>query len=695
MVTVVAPPGYGKTTLMAQWAKQAERPTAWVTLDHADNDPSVLVRSIVAGLTEAGHIAGDGRSHHRVRSEDALTLGVSRLIADIAASRWDGLLILDDAESLTSRASRDIVSELAFRIPPSLTLIIGSRMEPPVKVAALRLRGRLLEVGTDDLAMLDGEARALLDAAEVDVGSNFADVMARTEGWPAGLYLVALSIKAGVPPDQAVRTGGDDRIVVDYLRLEVVRRLTPARVEFLMRTSILDTMCGALCDEVMAMEGSAEILEMLERRNMLIVPLDRTRTWYRYHYLLRDHLEAELNRKDPRLAAELHSRAARWYASHSMIIPAVRHAQLADDVDLVATLVGHNARATFGSGSIDTVMSWFSWLDASGRLSHQTELVLLRAFAGVLTGAAAKRWVSMALDEYERDGTGDDSPAGLLLRCLVMPEGIEGLRVDAETLGTLEWRDSEWYPASLLVRAMALLWSGEIDQADQLLTEATIDARDSRSYPTASFSYALRAGIAEDRGHHAEAMELATQGVTLVRRHGLARTATSCLPLVVRARIAAGTGDAAEAKRLLAEASAIRPLLSQATPGMSMHSLLETVRASIAVADFAGARFVMREASDIHGEQPRLGTLGDLHRELKDHLASLPAGDVGATSLTNAELRLLPLLATHLSFPEIAERLYVSRHTVKTQAMSVYRKLEVSSRSQAVERAGEIGLLGS
>ena len=693
VVTIVAPAGYGKTTLMAQWANQDDRPTAWLNLGTDDNDPALLVRAMAEGLAAQGLIAAEASSRVGVSSERALTQGISQLVANLADVPGYGLIMLDHAESLTSQRSKDVIAEFASRLPPHMTLVIGSRVEPPIKTSQLRLKGRLFEVTSNDLALSDPEGHALLDALGIDLGIHFDDMMRRTEGWATGLCLAALSVAAGVDPDQAVMTGGDDRFTADYLREEITSRLTPATRKFLLETSILDTMCGGLCDAVLDAGDSDRVLQRFARGSMLMVSLDRTRTWYRYHNLLRDHLRGELMRTNPDRASELHSNAARWFALHSMVVPAVRHAQLAGDVELVATLVERNGRATFATGSIDTVVSWLNWLEAEGSLADHSELVLQRALAGALTGdeSTVERWMSIA---FERGDAASGNLAALLLRCLAMPDGIEGLRADVLAAAEPSLRTADWHHVSLLIRGMALIWTEDIDHADDLLRRASVEANRIGAPPTASLALALRAGIAIEEGHHDEADEVASRAVSLVRDNGLEGSATSYLPLVVHARCATNRGNIEEAERLLAEASTLRPLLSKATPGLSVHGLLETAKAAIGVADFTGARHLLREAQDILHVQPDLGTLTVLFHELRDRLASLPLGGMGASSLSNAELRVLPLLATHLSFPEIGDRLFVSRHTVKTQAISIYRKLDVSSRSQAVTRAREIGLLG-
>ena len=210
--------------------------------------------------------------------------------------------------------------------------------------------------------------------------------------------------------------------------------------------------------------------------------------------------------------------------------------------------------------------------------------------------------------------------------------------------------------------------------------------------PSASFALAALSMLATQSGDHTRAAELACRALRLVKRAGLEQYATSVLAYTVSARNALRSGDPNEARQLLGQAHAKRPLLSSALPTVSVQTLLEMANAEIELANIASARELVREIASII-DQRSVGVLEGQFRELKDHLAKMPKGRVGAATLTTAELRLLPLLVTHLSFPEIGERLFVSRHTVKSQAMSIYRKLGASTRSEAVDLAREMHLL--
>ena len=311
VISVVAPAGYGKTTLLAQWAESWQPRVAWVSADHRDNDPAVLLTYLATALDRVEPITP---AVLRTLAFTGAAITVVPLLASaIASMRQPVALVLDDAEAITNPECIDTITELALSFPAGSRFAIASRDTVSLPAARLRAHGGIVEIGADDLAMSDREAAALLGGAGVDAGAHDVDdLVQRTEGWPAGLYLAALAMRAGSPRAEAgFSVTGDDRFVGDYLRSELLDRVSRAEVAFLTRTSILDRMCGGLCDAVVGRTGSSRTLEQLESRNLLVVPLDRRREWYRYHHLFRELLHAELSaaRTGARCPAALRSGA--------------------------------------------------------------------------------------------------------------------------------------------------------------------------------------------------------------------------------------------------------------------------------------------------------------------------------------------------------------------------------------------------
>jgi LuxR family maltose regulon positive regulatory protein len=254
---------------------------------------------------------------------------------------------------------------------------------------------------------------------------------------------------------------------------------------------------------------------------------------------------------------------------------------------------------------------------------------------------------------------------------------------------------SEWTPACLTVEGLGWLWMGQPERADSLFSLATTMTEPVKAVPTATIALSERALIAIRARDWANAEAASTASLRLVLDHGLDGYSTSAIAYVVAARLARHRNDIQRAREMLARAVRLRPQLNSSLPGISVQTGIEMARAHIELAEVAGAKLVLRETRVILDQCTDLGVLASEWDELDRSLARMEPGKVGPTSLTTAELRLLPLLASHHTFPEIGDRLYISRHTVKTQAMSIYRKLGASSRSEAVRIAAEIGLLGS
>lgn len=678
---------------MALWRERETRPVGWLSLDAYANDPADLLWSIRAALHQSGMLTGSPSPSFRPSSGQAVTHGVAALASALESQNAPGVLMLDHVENVRSRASNDVIAELVARLPEAVQLVVASRTGVRLPVAVLRTQAALLEITASDLAMTEAEALSLLNYMGVDIADSLDELMIRTEGWPAGLYLVGLAVMSGSGRNSALKIGGDDRFLVDYLRHQVLAHLSDTRVSFLIRTSVLERFCGPLCDAVLETADSARAIERLEGSNLFVVRLDRTREWYRYHHLFRDFLYSELVRREPDAVVGLHTRAAKWFDANGMSEQAISHAQAADDADLVASILSRVARATYGLGRADTVFGWLRWFEHTNRISHYPEIAALGGIVHALSGdePGAERWASVLGAGSGGDGGASTPNTAFMLRAILFRSGTAQLRADASA--AREAGDPEWLAAALGLEAFSYLWEGDADRADGLFSQAAAAGEWYLGLPAATMALAARALIAIRRDDWDLADQLVTRSLELVREHHLEYYLTSGLTFAVATHCAVRRGDVAGARRLLARGATIRPLLTTATPGFSVQTQLELAKAHIELSDVAGAWVVMREIAAILARRYDFGDLVRQYEEIKAHLNTLASSAVGATALTTAELRLLPFLATHLSFPEIGERLYVSRHTVKTQAMSIYRKFGASSRSEAVQRAVEAGLL--
>ena len=697
IITVTAPPGYGKTMLLAQWAELVGPRVAWVSCDDGDNDPVVLLSALAVALDRIEPI--DPTIFSALVSSGGDITVVPRFVSAIAAMHRPVTLVLDHAEAVTNKQCLNTIAEFALRLPPGWQLAMASRAGVPLPVARLRAQGRIVEISAEDLAMGTEEASSLLEGAGAELGeASIHELLQRTEGWPAGLYIAALAIKAGTRRSEVGFTfTGDDIFMGDYLRSELLDRVSGAVASFLTRTSVLDRMCGSLCDAILDGEGSQRLLERLESRNLLIVPLDRRREWYRYHHLLQELLQAELRRREPDLVQDLHFRAAGWYEANAMPEAAIRHAQAAADYDRVARLVLELAQPVWASGRVETVLRWMEWLRDVTSAEHYGAIAVHGSLIFALLGqpSEAERWAAAA----ERATPGGILPDGstmqgtlAYLRAILCRDGVAVMRRDAQIAWDGLSPASPYRATMLYTEGISYLLDGDPARADPIFTRAFGEATRAGALPLAALILAERCAVAAERDGWPEIIELAQRAVTIVEDGRLDDYWTSALVYAWATRAALHSGDVSKARFYLGRAARLRPLLTYALPVVSVQALLELARCYLTLADPAGAAAILHQVHDILQQRPDLGVLTKLAGQLQSQLGKTGAIAVGASSLTAAELRLLPLLSTHLSYREIGERLYVSSHTVKTQAYSAYRKLGASSRSEAVTRVHEFGL---
>jgi LuxR family maltose regulon positive regulatory protein len=697
VITVAAPPGYGKTTLMAQWAERIGSRAAWLSCDEGDNDPVVLLSALAVALDRIGPV--DPAIFSALASSGADITMIPKFVAAVASVQSPVTVILDHAEAVTNRQCLNTIAEFALRLPPGWQLALASRTVVPLPAARLRALGGIFEVSAGDLVMGQPEARSLLEGAGIRVDeASLRDLLQRTEGWPVGLYIAALAIKSGIrQSDVGFTFTGDDMYMGDYLRSELLDRISGEEASFLVRTSVLGRMSGPLCDAILGQQGSGALLEQMEARNLLVVPLDRRREWYRYHHLLRELLQAELRRREPDLALDLNFRAAAWFEANAMPETALGHAQAAGDYDRVARLILEMQQPVWASGRVETVLRWMTWIRDITSAEHYGAIAAHGSLLFALMGqpGEAERWAAAA----ERA-----SPAGILpdgstieatlayLRAILCRDGIAAMRRDARIAWAGLSPASPYRATMLYTEGISYLLESDTARSEPMLARALDLATHSGSLPLAGLILAEQCCAAAERNDWSEITMLAKRAATIVEDGNFGDYWTSALVYAWASRAASHDGDIARARFYLGRASRLRPLLTYALPVVSVQALLEMARSYITLGDPEGAAAILAQIRGILQQRPDLGVLDALAGQLQTTLATTKAPAVGASSLTAAELRLLPLLSTHLSYAEIGDRLHVSKNTVKTQVYSAFRKLGVSSRSQAVVRARDLGL---
>ena len=702
IVSVVAPAGYGKTTLLSQWAECNGQAFAWVTVDEGDNDPKVLLTYVAQALDAVEPI--DGRVFDALASPVSSVPGsvVPRLGSAFSSMTSPVVLLLDDVHTLHNRECRAALSALADHVPGGSRLALAGRAEPPLRIARLRAEGRILEVGPGDLSLTPEEASSLLLNADVALSEDeVAELHRRTEGWPAGLYLAALYLREGGPlASAAVSFGGGDRLVSEYMESEFLARISRRQRVFLTRTAVLERLSGPLCDAVLELSGSAVTLADLARSNLLLVPLDRRGEWYRYHHLFRDMLLAELERLEPGLIPVLRRRAAGWCVRNGLPEEALEYSMAAEDVDAAAGLVEKLAVPAHRQGRVPTGQRWFGWLEDRGGIEGHPMAAVLASLLSALTGRPVE--AERQADAVDRWQYGDPARPGdpsaeawaAVLRAFLCRHGAEQMRADADEAVRRFATQGLVSPGPAILQGIARVLCGDLDGGDAALEDGISVGEEAGAHEDVALALCERSLVAIARGDWGRAEVLAERGRGVLRRAGIEHSYATPLVCAVQARAAMHRGDVPAARQELVSAQRLRHLLTYALPHFAVQARIELARVHFALADLPGARTLMREVDELLRRRPGLGNLAGEAPALRAQLAKeRDSNGPGASALTGAELRLLPMLSTHLSFPEIAGELFLSRNTIKSEAISIYRKLGASSRSQAVARSRELGLL--
>ena len=698
VVGISAPAGYGKSTMLSQWALAEDRRVAWVSLNGFDDDPAGLLMLLASAYARVSPGNEDLVANMGGLGVSALGRAAPHLAAVLSNSQAPFVLMLDDLHELRSPACHDVLGVVISGIPRGSQLAAASRSEQP-HVPRLRAAGDAWEVGASDLA-LDAEAAEQI-FAEAHVSATHEEAAAateRTEGWPAGLYLAAMIARASHGHGPTVT--GDDRFVADYLYRESLSQLPESTQRFLRRTSVLDQLCAPLCDALIEEAGSQDRLRELEASNSFLIPLDRRREWYRYHALFREFLLGELHRVEPDVVIKLQLRAADWYEANGSPALALEHLlKSTNQRDRCVQLVTQLAIPTYKAGHMSTVQRWLSAL-GDRAIEDFPPLAVLAGWVAVLTGQTveAQRWAAL-LDAIPFDpapvaGTSFDS-ARRMLRAAMCAAGPEQMMSEASTAVAQEPPWSPWRDTALYLNAEAHLLTGNVDKACALFAEASSAAATMSNADGMVLSESELALVAMDRGRWEEAAGRLERALAVVDEHRMHDYATSVLAVAVAARLAVHRGDLEQADRLIARAMRARPSCTFVMPFFAVGVRLQLAKVHLARRDVSTARHLVREIDDILLVRPDLGGLVEQVSALRGLLTSSTQGEPGGgPPLTAAELRLLPYLQTHLTLAEIGERLFVSRNTVGSEVTSIYRKLGVSSRTEAVRQATAIGLLG-
>ncbi|HZE04463.1 MAG TPA: LuxR C-terminal-related transcriptional regulator, partial [Solirubrobacteraceae bacterium] len=656
LALLVAPPGFGKSTLLAEWAECDRRPFLWL-----------------------------GRGDVRP--------GVRRLIRAAYAEQDHGVVVvLDGAEHVEPAALDEILDVAVGEGSPGLTVALASRTEPRLPLGRLRAHRLLVEVRAPDLRMSVAQATLMLAGQGFDLDpATVQALVARTQGWPAALYLAALALRDA--PGELEALGGRHHLLAAYIRDDVLSALPQELLRFARRTSLLHDLSSAACDAILGEPGSGAVLAELARVSPLLAPVDAAHDHFRWHPLVADALRAELSRSEPESEPELRRRASRWYAGSGDVKRALDHASAAGDAEQTVRLLSRHILSFLTCGHNDYVSDWLSTL-GSDRVADHPPLALAASLSGLVAGrlSEAKRWSAAA--SRPMNDAADPVATGLdLVSMLAASRRISELGQVAAVAAT-DPRTGRWRSFCLLLEGVSLHLTGERSRAAEILDEA-VPAIAGEAPAVAALCLAQRAMIAIEVSDWDLAADLTDEARRTVGEWKLEREPVMALVFAAAAAARAHHGRSDEAKADLRAGIDLLAALGDYLPWYGAEIRILLGHASLWLVDVVRARTLLAEASRLARRTPDAVIFAQWFDEAWAHLDTLAETSLaGPSSLTIAELRILRFLPSHRSFREIAAQLNVSANTVKTQAHAIYRKLGAASRSEAVARATEAGLLG-
>jgi LuxR family transcriptional regulator, maltose regulon positive regulatory protein len=711
---VEAPAGFGKTTLLSQWQAAAggDR-VAWVSLEEGDNDPTRFWVYVVEALrTVEPDVGKAALAALGSPSADLYRAVLPGLLNDLHAGGSPLFLVLDDYHLITNSTCHQTLTFFLDHLPVGVHVALSGRTDPPLPLARMRARGEMAEIRVADLQFTDEEAMALLNASMglQLTAEDVARLAERTEGWAAGLVLAGLSLRGRQDSTAFIAAfHGDNRHVADYLAAEVIERQPEEIRTFLLRTSILERLSGPLCDAVLEAEGSAGLLGELERSNLFLMVLDDRREWYRYHHLFAQLLRLELAGREPALLATLHRRAAAWHRQAGNLDEAIGHASAAGEFAQAAALIAQHWLAYWRRGQRATVARWLDRLPDAAILADPPVAYVAAWIRG--HSGASKQQTEDWLAVLERDGAEGSLPDGVSPEGR-LPDGVNSLVFGAnlaraslvfDDLGrsvaagrrALELAGPKslqfwWMAQSALGHALYL--SGQAAETRPQLEELVGRVPAAAQPVAVVLALAVLSLLAGDQDDDDNAMALARRAAATADTQGLSAEPMCGIAYAALGRALARQGELAEAEVQLKLALAPVGIDSMLVPRAFALLLLAPVRRGRG--DLAGARALVEQARELIERSADPGSLPALLEQTEQALAAAPRRRVEAAApLTERELVVLRLLPSRLSTREISRELSVSVTTIRSQVQAIYRKLQASSRDEAVTRARELGLL--
>jgi LuxR family maltose regulon positive regulatory protein len=672
---------------------------AWIKVDASDNDPVRLWTYVATAVDRVREGLGRGALRRLRVPGTAIEGPVDELLNGMAAFDGDLIVVLDDLHLVTEKQCLASIDHALALLSPNVRIAVTTRADPALKLGRLRADGRLAELRASDLAFSAAEASELLaNHADIEIGREDIDVLVeRTEGWPAALVLAGLWLRTVEDPPSAVRRfGGDHRFMADYLSGEVVASLHADQRSFLYGISVLGECTAELCDAVFDRSDSAAQLRELERSNLLVTRLESS-GWFRIHSLLAEYARAQLATLDPGASTRLRQRAAAWLREHELPVEAIGQAAAAGDHDFVAEVLVEYHLPLIRGGAGGTLLRWVRSLPDECVIAHP-RVAIAAAIAALLEGGnilEQRRFLALAdRARYEGDDDRYVEAWTLAARALAVEGGVAQAVDDSRrAIDVAQTQDVGVLSGALLAHARALFFAGDLDQATVIALRVLEQPGIEQRTPTFVLTHATLALTAVERGQVASARGHAEKARAAAGRIGSRRSW-----LGANASGALGAVLAAEGKHLDAErelVAAERFFRDEVPSLLQAWLLVQIARVRVRRGHLVEAKTALHSAraalSELPTDRGSVSTLArEVERELSEAQTRARKGEV-LESPTRAEVAVLQLLIGDLSAREIGERLFLSQSTIRSHTRSLYRKLGVHSREEAVARATALG----
>ena len=709
-VLISAPVGYGKSTLLAHWSShqrnvspEHSRPFAAVTLDNSDNDPVSFWTAVVYSVTRTCPDVESARLTRMLRTPqpDIENVVLPSLLEEIDTNCPYLILALDNYQSITEPECHEQLDHLRDQLPGRACLVLATRTDPPLPLARLRAAGDIVEIRMSELRFEPDEvAQIILRVSGHQLRESDLDkLVENTEGWPTVVYLAARLLRNQSDPSAFIEYfGGNNRYVMDYLEEEVLRYLPGEVQRFLARTSILDRFTARLCDAVAGTANSADLLDGLERSNLFLLPLDGVRTWYRYHHLFRQTLREQLTRTEPGATATLHQKASAWYERAGDKRGAIEHALAASDGDRAIGLIGCHWAHHLYRGESATIRNWLSAL-GENRAGQSPLTAICAAWMTALSGErlVSHRWLRTA----ERLGHRGPLPDGMqsvrgavaLYQATFGFGGVTEMLAAARTATDLHTDPtSPWYAQARVALGYSRYLAGDLHVAVPVLEDA---AQAGVPFPVLRIlALSVLSLVTGDLGRATQAADLANAAQELLTTGDVADSSEVTLARIARTTVLIREGHLLRARQELEHALRVRRAIVGLPPWPTITALALLARVVLTLGYRDEARALLDEATDLlkvlpAGSEQVRTTLTEIERRLSSGAPSATT----VSRLTDREQSVLRLLQGSLPLREVATQLFVTVNTVKSHTRLIYRKLGVSSRTEAIRRARELGLL--